>query len=152
YVASESAGCDTRLYEVITRFRTLSDREALVWLRQSLTDQKKLKDHVRRRLIGICDALLSEGPRTYRTAFELRYESASISGRRVVEAFTEVWDGLHTSANPYEYVSKWRAFRHNVSQLLAGRLRIPAATFKASDILIDIPPVGKDQIEDVFVV
>jgi hypothetical protein len=36
--------------------------------------------------------------------------------------------------------------------LLAGRLRLPVTTFKPSDILIDIPPAGKDQIEDVFVV
>src|SRR5205085_1080255 len=93
---------------------------------------------------------LSEGPRTYRTVFELRYERAATAARRVAEALMKIWDGLHAASDPLEYVKRWRRFRENLSRVLAVQLKI--GDIAPGEILVDIPPAGKDQIRGVYVI
>jgi len=149
FVGSFDTDGDIRLRMLIDSFRSLSDREALGWLRENL--RKTIGDiHLRDLLIGICNALMSEGPRTYKTVFELRYERKAGAARRVSEAMRKIWDGLQGASDPVQYVQRWRKFRENFAKSLASYLKLQE--FRKGSLLIDIPPAGKDQIEGVYVV
>jgi len=60
-------------------------------------------------------------------------------------------DGLHDVANGFEYVERCREFRLEIAERLTANLN-SRVTFGYGDVLIDVPPGGKDQIDNIFVI
>ena len=143
-----------RLERLIDRFRDLSDRQALEWLRDNLPGSGKRKAMLK----AICDGLLGERQYFYWSAFELRYERP-IEGPReggaksVYDRLMAVSDELNRSPALAAYVSKAWSLRSNFSDLMETWLDEQGLSvrFEDGEILIDIPPVGADQIENIFV-
>jgi len=141
-----------RLDELIKHFRAVDDEGALVWLRSRLRGQDRLA-HERRKLFeDIADGVLGrDRSLLYWKAFELRYERGSRGAAR------EIYDGLMqasekaaTHSGPAAYVQFAGGIRRQFTSLFVKKLNMRVA-FVDGEILIDIPPSGKDQVDNVFV-
>lgn len=143
---------EERLDELIREFRNRDDDDALVWIKGRLRadlvrEAKKLK-----LLEAMADGLLGrDRDLLYWTVFELKYE------RERDSRALRLYNGLmHYSlkgaaaGTPAEYVAFSRRVRDRFAELLLKQLG-KGTVLDDGEVLIDIPPAGKDQVENVFV-
>jgi HD superfamily phosphohydrolase len=165
-----------RLEELITKFRDRSDERALRWLRGTLpaADAEPIDCQYgtyRARLFrDMCNCLLGNRRYLYHRIFELRYEQGkdlpdgaepesdgAKPWQATAEKLYDTLEGLSRELNsregttPEVYIHELRRFRKKFSDDLERELD-PKISFDVGDILVDIPPAGKDQVENVFVV
>lgn len=164
-----------RLEELIAIFRSLSDEEALDWLADQFakvpvpemhTDYGRYDFHM---LAKMCNGLRREQRSWLKRVYELRYEQrADTPMKRDVRSadsepaagtpegvyrMLQDWsqDVNRTDATSIEqYISELRGLRKRVADDLSQRLGRDV-DFMVGDVLIDIPPAGKDQVDNVFV-
>jgi HD superfamily phosphohydrolase len=140
-----------RLEALIEKFRNLSDRQALEWLRDNLVRQKP-----RKALLGsLCEGLLGDDRRKlYWEAFVLRYErKAGGEAKSVYKSLMAISDEVNSANSLSGYIAESRLLRSQFTALMSARLNTRRRRLKFDDgeVLIDIPPGGADQIENVFV-
>jgi len=142
---------NARLDELVNQCRRLSDGQALRWIRERVSDTRCILSlNLQRLLRDICDALLGARSKLYWPAFALHYKRAGGDTQSLAEWLVQHSDSQAAAPNIYEFVSRARAFRRLLGAKLQPALGL-ATAFGDGDILIDIPPAGKDQIENIFV-
>jgi HD superfamily phosphohydrolase len=154
YLGTDEATATPRLEELTNNFRDKPDYIALDWLRSKIESMISSGDK-RNLMLDACDGLMGDRRKLYRRYFELRYDSREqllhTSHRKSLSAkLMEDWDYMNRAKVPHEYVHLVRVLRQNVTRRLATKLK-NKVQFLDGEILIDIPPKGKDQIEHVYV-
>ena len=151
----------SRLEQLIEVFREESDRNSLEWLRARLQDPTIVPSSEHRVLLSrVCDGLAGDRRQLYKQYYELPYERQRehsqngriLSSLSLSTRLASIWDKLNDEKQTaYQYVSNVRELRKSVASLLSSRLSKPVK-FADGEILIDIPPSNRDQIQDVYVV
>jgi len=150
--AASEAATNRRLDELIARYRELEDQEAVVWLRGQLLRDKNAPKEVLTLWREAADAVLGvDRTLIYWAVFELQYKPGEAqTERRIFEGLSEatkIPPGSGTAAS----VKHYRAVRSEFSRLLAEKLG-GKVKFADGEVLVDIPPAGKDQVDNVFVI
>jgi HD superfamily phosphohydrolase len=136
-----------RLRELLAKFRSLSDEDAIRFLRKSC--RSTIKDsNLRGKLIRICDALQGDRSKIYKRIFELHFDPSLKNGGKIFKSLNK-WDKSMSGENTLRRFSTIQQIRTKISTELERRTDVH---FDAADILIDIPPAGKDQVDDIFVI
>ncbi|HEY6765720.1 MAG TPA: HD domain-containing protein [Candidatus Sulfotelmatobacter sp.] len=145
---------EKRLEDLIRWFRESNDEGALLWLRDELVGG--LSGERRMMFTNIAEGMLGQNRQLrYRSAFELQYETGSGGLAR------ETYDGLMSlsrraagAQSPAIYVDFCRSLRQTFAESLSLQIRKKTGkniVFADGEVLIDIPPAGKDQVDNVFV-
>jgi HD superfamily phosphohydrolase len=156
FVVQEFVGLDAkhwneRLSSVIDEFRQREDIDALQWLLSRVRDSSKVKNAKSREVLeSMCAGLLGERDQVHWPAFELRYGRSKEAAKLSVGLMRRA-DSLHTAANGFDYVERCREFRQEVASHLSANLD-GRVTFGLGDLLVDVPPGGRDQIDNIFVI
>jgi len=146
YVGTEANLASHRLDDLSQAFRINDDTASLKWLRHRLAAAKKAQP-----LLGdICDALEGAREKMYWPAFELRYERSKGPAQRIASRLTEWADALNRAKDPADFVRGADALRDGLAKRLAEELK-EDVKFQSGEILIDIPPPGKDQVDDIWI-
>lgn len=145
YIGNDKSLASKRVEELANAFRKKEDTDALKWLRNQVTGRNAPT------ILGeICDGLQGRRDRVYWPAFELRYERQKGPGQRIAKWLTECADTLNKAPDPADFVRGTDLLREEVSrelQLQLGR----GFAFEPGDVLIDIPPPGKDQADNIWI-
>lgn len=150
-----------RLDLLIDKFRSLGDREALRWLKGQLLQDSRGQRR-RELLASMCDGLLGARKALFWTVFELHYKRGfqreptreQTLRRAVLENLTQISDALGKITTAQEFLARTKTFRGRFTRLVADGFRVKfgaAISFEDGELLVDIPPAGADQIENVFV-
>jgi HD associated region len=151
YVAGDAKHSDERIGSVIDEFREREDIDALQWLRSVVTDPDRVRSAKARKVLGqMCRGLLGDREAVHWPAFELRYGRSADAADLAVGLMRHA-DAMHAAPDGFSYVKRCRTFRRQLSEHLASQLGHRIA-FSYGDLLIDIPPSGKDQIDNIFVI
>jgi HD superfamily phosphohydrolase len=151
WVGAKRTKWDVRLRHLVTQFRERSDRDALRWLKQQVEDRSVVgSDALRGTLSSMCDALLGDRNGLYWPAFELQYGPSQDDARSLAGGLMAAADRLDL-ATGFEYVEGKRGMRRELATYLRQELQ-DAVAFAPGDLLVDVPPAGKDQVDNVFVV
>lgn len=143
YIGLDPAAANFKLERLVDAFRTNDDMEALKWLREQVGASSAV-------LGAICDGLEGERNKIYWPAFQLRYDRKEGQSHRVAEWFTGWADALNKARDPVEFVRGGNALREAIGNGLSGELK-SSVTFSQGEVLVDIPPPGKDQVENVWI-
>jgi HD superfamily phosphohydrolase len=146
------AAVNRRLDELIARYRKLEDEEAIVWLKgQLLSDRTALPEVVDLRGDMADGVLGADRKLIYWSVFELQYRPGEAQKeRKIFEGLREATK-IPPEGSPAASVNHYRAVRAEFSKLLSEKLD-KKVLFADGEVLIDIPPAGKDQVDNVFVV
>ena len=162
-----------RLDELIIKFRENSDGKALEWLKKELLGSSFNMSKSRKDILArVISSFLGERDQLYKEVFVIRYErersddiqeiwSDDIQETRAVGRkasiakmmylkFMKQSQELNAATRPREYLDGVKNFRNTVTRELNKKLP-GGINIKDGEILIDIPPAGKDQIDNVFV-
>jgi HD superfamily phosphohydrolase/serine/threonine protein kinase len=151
YVAADQSECDARISGVIDQFRQREDIDAIQWLLAEVSKPARIHAQKSREVLGkMCSGLLGDRGSVYWPAFELRYGRSHDAAELSIGLMRRA-DAIHQAANAFEYVERCRSFRDDVAKMMSERLR-KRVKFGYGDLLIDIPPAGKDQIDNIFVI
>jgi uncharacterized protein len=151
FVSADAASVDQRLGEMIEVFRTLSDGHALRWIRDQVQRPDVTIDPgLRPVLASMCGALLGERDKLYWSAFEMRFAGPASEARELSEWIMAFSDSLRETKDALRAVARARDFRLLLGSELGILLERPSS-LKYGDILVDLPPAGKDQIGNIFV-
>jgi hypothetical protein len=137
------------------------DELALRWLAERLQETSlPISPYVRSTVGNVCAAILDQRLQLYKSFFELRYDlgsdghgnhSAAVS---LATGFQEVADSIAQAKTPLQFILLVRKLRRSFGEKLADKLKETSgkeAKFLEGEILVDIPPHNKDQIDGVFV-
>lgn len=138
----------TRLDQLMQVFREKSDDEALNWLRVELAGRRTKTKVPAQALHLICTALIGDRQHLFRRAFEIRYGDKESSD--ALSALQEKLVGINGATSPHDYVLRARAFRELFTNAVSDELPTRVA-LTYGELLVDIPPAGKDQVENVFI-
>lgn len=143
---------ELRLDELIEKFRNSDDEKAVLWLRAKLVNQKRLEGGRKQLFENIADGVLGKDrDLLYWTAFELLYERGPRgTAGRIYDGLMSYSEDGATQKSPAAYVEFHRAIRENFDKLFVQRLG-NRVEFTDGEVLIDIPPSRKDQVDNVFV-
>ena len=152
---------DARLDQLIVQFRELDDDRAVQWLQRELLKDKSFSKAKRRIVSNMANAILGEDRRLlYWAAFELPYTPRldSFKGtiaKEVYDRLTLLSEGIAKPKNSASYIRYCQRIRNDFCEELSKALY--AATkknmrFEDGEVLIDVPPGGKDQVDNVLVV
>jgi HD superfamily phosphohydrolase len=156
FVGAEETGMDERLEELLEVFRSNTDHEAICWFMGRISSWDRLSEKKRISLTEVCQTLLGERHHLYRTVFELRYEPevghklTNGTAKDVYQALLRQAELREMAQSPAAYITAARRLRIDFCERLSRRLG-DFARFEDGDVLIDVPPTGKDQIENIFV-
>jgi HD superfamily phosphohydrolase len=163
--SGDKTSLNTRLEKLIYKFRTQTDDAAFRWLKTELpeaTEESEGTEHGRydyKLFHDICDCLIGNRDYLYHQIFELRYErddadveSFQTQGEKIYEMLEESSRKLNgdVAVTPAAFIEDVRKLRGTFSRYLSVRLGA-SVKFNVGDILIDIPPAGRDQVNNVFV-
>lgn len=161
--ADPGSSFDDRLDLLLEKFRYLEDRNALGWLRRSLA-RARVRGETGDLLLGIVDAITGERRHLlYWRAFELGYERERGAKRGKPRSAEHMYAGLRDLSDRLnrpperaryldasQYLERATSLRRDFAQLLTASLKRSVA-FADGEVLVDIPPAGKDQIDNIFV-
>ena len=144
---------EQRLDDLLKHFRMASDEEALLWLRTQLRKQDGLEREKRRLFENIADGVLGrDRGLLYWKAFELRYErGARGAARQIYEGLMLTSEKAARQTKLTAYIEFAKDIRYKFGRLFVKKLSRLVVNFSDGEILIDIPPSGKDQVDNVFV-
>jgi HD superfamily phosphohydrolase len=169
FVGIDRENLTERIELLMCKFRELPDNTAVAWLLSELKKKKNVSNaELRHALIAACCGLLGDKACTYRQYFELHYEAhwlkdiSPTSDQRetaesILDNLWEKWDVIHGNRSgscrqpPWDTIEKLREFRRNFTQQLEAALSRDFH-FYDGEVLIDIPPPNRDQVDDIFVV
>lgn len=135
---------DAALDALLVVFRDETDTKSLEWLRSQVS-HLNLDGEAVRSLEKIADSLLKRDS-IYWTLFELRYVPQSEVHRRIYDALSSHLAGATSSSAWLDRVAETRdIFVEHLKKHFKRR------NGEIGEILLDVPPAGKDQIENVFV-
>ena len=154
-------GVQARLDELILRFREFGDKEALNWL-VSMTVGKARRNSSKKAevLRRIGSALSGRRSELYWPAFELRYEQehnrldqGQTKAKEVFVNLTAISDGLAEARTVLEFLHLARSLRKSFAAMLVRNLEQCSQRIRIDEgeLLVDIPPSGADQIDNIFV-
>jgi len=104
---------------------------------------------LKEQLLKICECLLGERRFLYRKIFDLSYEREQEEERLgLYKSLSEWSQRVNTSSGAFVFLQEVRAKRQTITDALSVELKVD---LKYGDVLLDIPPAGKDQVDDVFV-
>jgi hypothetical protein len=158
-LADKGSRTEGYLDELLDVFRTQSDRNALEWLRLRVASKKFIKDSATREMLkNTCAGLAGDRTQLYRQFFELSYERPSYTQDKenprrslaLSDKLGQIWDDINAEV-PGEYINKVREFRLTFSKRLSAALR-GRVDFRVGELLVDIPPSNRDQVNDVYVI
>jgi len=146
-----------RIGELVFEFRTNSDDNAILWLKSEIPKRVKAIP-LQKRLLEICECVLGERRFLYKEIFALTYEAQSSDERyqskinlRPSELYASLnkWSHVaNSSRSPLAYLESVRGRRQILTDRLAHELHF---ALKDGDVLIDIPPSGRDQVDNIFI-
>lgn len=144
---------DHLLDELVDQFRSSTDEEAIEWLKGQLIDSNK--DHSPRQslLRAMADGVLGRGrEHLFRRACELRYDRApDATARKLVDGLNAILARANATDDPTQYLHYLKTLRSHFAGRLERELGLDFA-IQDGEVLIDIPPAGKDQVENIYVV
>lgn len=159
-----------RIETLLSAFRQRNDSEALEWLQAQIKDDKVIRAKEKTLLADMCDALLSDRKKLYRTFFELQYEDVrygddSQRAQSIAEKFQHIADEISQLKTRQEYLKKMKDNRIDFAKLVSANLKnslskngvkpsrktLRAIELEHGELLLDIPPSYKDQIAGIYV-
>jgi HD superfamily phosphohydrolase len=140
---------DRALDRLLRQYRTRDDDGAIIWLRKQIKDSID-DQQTKEKLMQICDCLLGNRDHLYHEVFELGYDKAHAETRYSLYKSLSDWSQEINSQTEdgVAYLEAIRAKRRSLTDALTARLEIE---LRNGDILLDVPPAGKDQIDNVYV-
>ncbi len=156
FLGTDTERVDQRLDELLGNFRELDDESALIWLKEKLTDNPGISEQTRTFLQSIADGLLGlDRKLVYWPGFELQYDPIPQSAtRRVYDGLMRESINAGNAGNPADYVKAICDLRGSFVEKFRDSVRRgfrEELGFVDGEILIDIPPAGKDQVKNVFI-
>jgi HD superfamily phosphohydrolase len=153
--ASSENQARQRLDILIETFREKDDAQALAWLTQKLKSADLKMSNAEREVVQhACDALRGDRKQLYWRAFDLKYEGPGQVGKGAVQIFDKLLDYF----DPEKYVPslvgtarRHSALRAQFANNLLGKFQDLKVIIEDGELLIDVPPRGKDQIKNVYV-
>lgn len=156
YVGYRKEGFGQRFGLLLKNFREGDDQTALNWLKSEVEKLEK-KGSAIKLAEQACAGLLGDRRHLYHEVFCLRYERSDSldevqreDADEVYKSFEEKSKKLDQITDPFRYVREVRALRKDIcskiSETLGNKVK-----FDDGDVLVDIPPAGKDQVENIFV-
>jgi len=151
---------EQQLEKLICRFREKDDEGALLWLKGELLNGNLLGRRKRQIISDIVDGLVGNDRQLlYWAAFELPYipEPDSPGARiakNVFDQLSALSEGVAKAGDPAIYVRYRLQVRESFTKELCQyieREHNKRIDFEDGEILIDVPPAGKDQVENVLV-
>jgi hypothetical protein len=150
WIAADRLRWQARLDELVTTFRINADRAALAWLKEQVEKPTRgANARVRANLVAMCNGLLGERQCIAWAAFELEYRPDATDAQSVAMWWMEEMDKLN-KLRGLGYVDGIRTVRSSFAAELARQIDA-GVTFEPGDVLLDVPPAGKDQVDNVFV-
>ncbi len=138
-----------RINELVERFREQDDKGAIVWLKNRVREVAADKPVLLSRLKRICKCLLGEREFCYKEIFELGYEQGDKVARNSLYDFLlDQAKSINDAHDPINYLNSVSNQRRAISKQLGNRINYQ---FDDGEILIDIPPGNKDQVDNVLV-
>ena len=152
--ANSSPDVETRLDDLLAHFREMDDETALIWLRDVVVSG--LTGDRRSMLSDVAEGMLGRDRRLlYRSVFELQYRTGNaLKTRETYEGLMDLSRQAAKAQSPAIYVDFCRTIRQTFAESLTRQLKNRSQrklTFSDGEVLIDIPPAGKDQVTNVFV-
>jgi HD superfamily phosphohydrolase len=162
-----------RLDNLIQVFRDYDDTKAMNWLSdQFANDGTRMSDSQRSVALEMCGALLGDRDKLYWSAFEMQYRGPGTSEidifrrkdartlyDRIVRYWEEYWQDSQNefpppaeTPSPLRAIQHWTHVRRRFADALGNTLGMNRLPCEDGDLLIDVPPAGKDQIRNVYVV
>lgn len=154
FLACHPEGVIKALHELVEEFRGSSDDAALRFLASRLSNsliEQRMKDV----LIGACDALLGVREKAYKEAFVLPYKghSPSMGADDVIAVYkrlVELSESLFKASTPSAFVKRSKRLRREFTSALTKKLP-SGVRIVEGELLVDIPPAGRDQVNNLFV-
>lgn len=155
-VRGSDSEVDSSLDELIYQFRRLSDERAVQWLGRELMRSKGLPPSTKQITRKMIQAILGNSRQLlYWAAYELAYvPEHNSTTAQIYERLTETAEKAAASQTPAQFVAFCRRVRTEFATEFCRLLRKQSCKdlcFEDGDILIDIPPTGKDQVANIFV-
>jgi HD superfamily phosphohydrolase/serine/threonine protein kinase len=149
---ADDSEVEERLDDLIRHFRSVDDEEALIWLKSKLRSRMGLEQGRRALFESIADGILGEDrSQLYWRAFELRYERGLGSeAANIYAGLMRTSEQIARQTNAAGYVKFSGEIRKQFAHFFVKKLGKPL-NLTDGEILIDIPPSGKDQVDNVFV-
>ena len=140
------------LEKLIAEFREASDEDAIHLVRSAL-GRRIENPTLRKTLRHICDALLGNRSLLYKRILELNFEpgNASKEGLTTLEIYAALhkWSSeLNESTHPIRYLRDIHVKRLVLTKIISSQIGVELGD---GDVLLDVPPAGKDQVDDIFV-
>jgi HD superfamily phosphohydrolase len=140
-----------RIDELILEFRSQNDGDAIVWLRKEIGTRVK-QIPLRNRLREICDCLLGDRRYLYKEIFALTYEQrpstdAKTDPSDIYIALSKWSQRANDAGSALEFLQMIRTKRKEITEKMSEA----GIELKDGDILIDVPPAGRDQVDNIFV-
>ena len=142
-----------RLEELIQEFRERDDVEALKWLEEKIGAQEEFSEDEKELLDSVCRGLLGDRRELYWPIFELQYRAGGLDTEQVYQNLKDL-SSLEKVQGFEEALKLAQITRQSLADKLTyavkkiGGIDLP---FYDGEILLDMPPMGKDQIENIFV-
>lgn len=152
YLSLSREDLDSAFQSLVNVFRHSTDDAAIAWLKAELSGRNP---SLREPLSDACDALGGERKKAYKECFVLHYrghsnvhrpEDVELIHLGLMRQFIEL-----NEKSRREYIDAVRAFRKKFADALATKLGIPDGILDG-EILLDIPPAGRDQASNIFVI
>jgi hypothetical protein len=140
-----------RLDEIVFEFRERNDEDAIVWLKTEITTRIK-QAAVRNRLREICECLLGDRRFLYKEIFALTYEQhPSTDGKTdpsdIYISLSKWSQRANAAGSALDFLQMTRTKRREITDKMSEA----GIELKDGDILIDVPPAGRDQVDNIFV-
>ena len=174
YVGLERRESEARelLDQLIDAFREDDDATALQWLANEFRRRSGSLSPTERSVVtDICDALLGNREKLYWPAFEMRYRGPGTSeiksftradARELHDRLVEYWEGTWNVTDErtswrngdvplLKVLHHWKRTRAQIAHGIVDKLGLRGLAARDGEVLIDLPPRGKDQIRNVYV-
>lgn len=152
YLLSAEEGADEAFQELVDVFRRSTDDQALAWL---ATQIARSTAENRQLLLDAGEALRGNREKAYKECLVLRYRSydeihSPADVEEIYSGLMQAWIDLNARSG-LSYLRALRKLRSDFTRRLATKLGL-RGQLHDGDILLDIPPAGRDQVNNIFVI
>lgn len=152
YLMFAEEGMDQALQSLIDVFRESTDDYAITWLAGKVS---KSAAPTRPFLVDACEALSGTRTKAYKECFVLRYRGnsnvhAPSDVKKIYSRLMQKWIDINGQGG-LEYLRSLQEFRIEFTERISKKLDL-GVDIKDGEILIDVPPAGRDQVSNIFIV
>lgn len=152
YLLSADDGVDDAFQTLVDTFRRSTDDNAIAWLTGRI---RALATPTQELLLDASEALRGRRENAYKECLVLRYRSyderrSPGDVEEIYSRLMQTWLELNANSAA-EYLRALRRLRNDFTKRLAAKLNM-RGQINDGEILLDIPPAGRDQVSNIFVI